>query len=158
MEYLFSLLSTVISLAALWVSKKAYDLSVETKQDQNRKALPQVASPNLVQVYGDAMSVCTKIYPGTHYAETKSVSVPGFEVSKADYKSIENPFGSGRMLAHVSNGKWMKELPFVRQLTSGSDGFDLQIAIRPVPTKPFVIRIQLSQDGAHVDCTVSPDV
>ena len=157
MENLFAFISVIISLAAFWISKKAYDLSIQTKKEEEQKALPQIAVPSVVLTYGDAMTVCTKVYPGSCYAETTSVSVPGFEVSKTDYKSIRNPHGSGSLLAHVSNGKWKKELPFVRQFIAGSNGFDLEIAIRPIPTKPFVIQLQLSKDGAYVQRTVSPD-
>lgn len=156
-ENLFAFISLIISLAALWVSKKAYDLSIQTKREEDQKALPQIACPHDSFEFDGAYSVAFNIYPGTKFHETESISAPGFEICRARYKAEKNPDGDGLVYGLLPERGWQNEIPFFCQFAPGSPLTEVRVSVRPVPTGPFEVRIQLAKGGEHVQRTVYPN-
>lgn len=147
----------VLSAGALLFAFLGYKLSLETKKQQDERALPQIADPHHSFEFDGACSIAFNVYPGTGFFEAESINAPGFEICFAKHKAEKRPDGNGFVFGLLPIKPWRNELHLHSQFAPGSPLTEVRVSIRPVPTGPFEVRIRLAKGGEHVQRTVYPN-
>lgn len=145
-----------LSAGALLFAFLGYKLSLETKKQQDERALPQIADPHHSFEFDGAYSIAFNVYPGTGFFEAESINAPGFEICFAKHKAEKRPDGNGFVFGLLPIKPWRNELHLHSQFAPGSPLTEVRVSIRPVPSGPFEVRIQLRRGAGFVSHTFHP--
>ena len=146
-----------LSAGALLFAFLGYKLSLQTKKEQDERALPQIADPHKAFEFDGAYSIAFNVYPGTGFYEADSITVPGFEICFATNKSAKKADGDGYVFGLLPVKPWRKELPLHGQFAANSPVTEVRVSVRPIPTEPFEVRIRLRRGAGFVSRTFRPD-
>ena len=164
LEMFLSVLGVVVGLLSVKFAKDAAEFSresanlakeaLERQKKEDELSRPCIGESHWVVYKSGAVFCKLTIFPGRHFVQTRSISIPGYKLS---YVRELFPKGKRELQSLVDN---LDILPLGKSIPVNGPPVEIEFAVSPVPKPPFTVKVSLASgepDLVHKVVTPLPE-
>ena len=151
-EMLLTIVGIFISItSAFWayLSAKAGQESLKLMRAEEELARPCIGESFWdIDDESDIAFCKLRFFPGRHFVQTKTISVPGYRLSSVRHMNY------GGQAVRLSNGEKVESLSCGLSLPVNASTIEIELAITPIPRTPFEIQVELQRNEKAISYVV----